>query len=132
MYKRVRKPLLDDIQKSISEIETSCEGDIEEEEKAGLRVLAYTLEEIYRCMDGSFDENERRYFYAPFLLTDDVMLDETCIPDLDYHGSSLIAIYPANRILAHLKNVAGIVPDYEQRLRDILCILLISRLLTRC
>lgn len=119
-YKRVRKPLLDDIQKSISEIETSCEGDIEEEEKAGLRVLAYTLEEIYRCMDGSFDENERRYFYAPFLLTDDVMLDETGIPDLDYHGSSLIAIYPANRILAHLKNVAGIVPDYEQRLRDIL------------
>ena len=119
-YKRQRKPLLDDIKKSIDEIETVCGDDIEEDEKAGLRVLIYTLGEIFRCLNASFDENERRYFYAPFLLTDDIMLDEYFIPDLDVHGASLAVLNPANRILAHLKKMESIDRDYGQRLTDIL------------
>ena len=119
-YKRQRKPLLDDIKKSIAEVEAVCSEDIEEDEKAGLSVLVYTLDEVSRCLDASFDENERRYFYAPFLLTDDIMLDESFFPDLDDHGASLAAIYPANRILAHLKKMAGVEHDYEKRLKDIL------------
>lgn len=119
-YKRQRKPLLEDIKKSIDEIKAVCMDDIEEDEKAGLQVLIYTLDEFFRCLDASFDESERRYFYAPFLLTDNIMLDEAFFPDLDDHGASLSAIHPANRILVHLQKMEGYGHDYEQRLKDIL------------
>ena len=119
-YKRQRTPILDDITKAIAEIESVCSDDIEEDEMAGLRVLNYTLDEIRRCMDGSFDEKERMYFYTPFLLTDDIMLDDSFFPDLDYHGASLAVIYPAHRIFVHLKKMDGVKRDYAQRLKDIL------------
>jgi len=119
-YKRQRKPLLEDIKKSIDEIKAVCNDDIGEDEKAGLQILINTLDEIFRCLDASFDESERRYFYSPFLLTDDIMLDETFFPDLDDHGASLSAINPANRILVHLQKMESTGHDYEQRLKDIL------------
>ena len=119
-YRKKLGPLLSDLNKSIEDIEIFCTDEISADERAGLRVLLSSLKEIRKCIDGSFDENERKYFYAPFLLTDDVILDESFFPDFDIHGADLKVISPTYRVLEHVrkKNETGI--NYKDRLNNIL------------
>lgn len=119
-YRKKRGPLLLELDKSIEEIDSICLEEISDDEKAGLRVLRSSLKEIRRCIDGSFDEAERKYYYAPFLLTDDIMLDESFFPDLDIHGADLKVIYPSYRILEHIRKKNEESKNYEDRLNIIL------------
>lgn len=101
-YKKVRKSLIEDIDDALESI---CKDltyeEVSEEEKAGLEVIRYTLDEIGRCIKGSYDECQKRYFYAPFLLTEDVLLDESFCPDLDVRSSEMAELQPNYRILEH-------------------------------
>lgn len=120
-YKKVRKLLIDNITSTISDMETvSSDEAAEIQEKAGLRVLIYTLKEIFRCLTGEYDESIKKYFYTPFLLTEDVMLDEDYLPDLDMHSSTISTLWPTVRILDHVANLQSGERTYERRLTEIL------------
>lgn len=120
-YKKVRKPLTDNIATVISDMESVCAKESAgNNEKAGLRILIYTLREIQDCLTGTYDEAARRYFYVPFLLTDDVMLDEDYLPDLDMHSSTMSSLYPMVRIQEHMEKIQTANPTYETRLTEIL------------
>lgn len=119
-YNKNRSSLLLNLENAILDIEAVCEADITEDEKAGLNVLIYTLREVQKCIDGTFDENERRYFYAPFLLTEDIMLDENFYPDFDIHNSSLTSLDPTFRILEHVRKQKELKRGYADRLSEIL------------
>ena len=119
-YRRKRGPLLENLKKAIEEIDGVCSEEISEDERAGLQVLESTLDTVRRCIDGTYEEYERRYFYSPFLVTDDVMLDENFYPDLEVHGSDLTTISPAYRIHEHLKKLESGSYSYAERLREIL------------
>ena len=120
-YKKVRKPLIDNITSVISDMETvSSDEAAENPEKAGLHVLIYTLKEILSCLTGEYDESVKKYFYAPFLLTDDVMLDEDYLPDLDMHSSTMSTLWPTVRILEHVAKLRSREHTYEHRLTEIL------------
>ncbi|MCD8120268.1 MAG: hypothetical protein LUE29_12480 [Lachnospiraceae bacterium] len=91
-----------------------------EKREAGARVLAFALQEILACVDGSFAEDNRKYFYLPFLLTEDVLLDEDYFPDLDMHSSSMRSLAPLVRILRHAQEMEREQPTYRERLNSIL------------
>lgn len=117
-YKKVRKNILTDIAEAVKDISENVNDDnITDDEKAGLEAIIYALTDILHCIDGSYEENERKYFYSPFLFTDDVLLDESFCPDLEVHGSEISELQPEYRILEHAsKNLE----DSELRLKTIL------------
>lgn len=68
-YKKIRRPLLDDITDALTAIENAEEkANKSETELAGLEVIRYALDEIKRCIDGTYGEHERRYFYVPRII----------------------------------------------------------------
>lgn len=120
-YKKLHNNMLNNISEAIAALA------IEEQDSnnskalvAGMRVLEYTLSEIKSCLDGTFDEQSRKYFYKDFLLTDNVMLDDLFIPDMDIHTSSLEALSVQERIKKHLSQIKGETPSFEKRLSEIL------------
>lgn len=120
-YKRVRKPLMDNLEAAIAEIKAVCGDDTTaNRERAGYQVLLYTLKEILDCVNGSYVEDSRKYFYVPFLLTDDVMLDENYMPDLEVHSSTMQSLDPMIRILDHVDKIQKKRTDFEKRLTEIL------------
>jgi len=118
-YKRKYTPLLSELDKAAEEIDAACKNDTSIDEKAGLHVLHNTVNEIRKCMDGSYDEKNRKYFYAPFLLTDDVILDGDFLPDLNTHGAEIDTLYPTYRILEHVRTIDE-NNDYDARLKYIM------------
>lgn len=120
-YVKVRQTLIDNIKTALVELrKTSDEDSTSEIEHAGLEVLNYTLNEILGCINGTFIEESRKYFYVPFLLTDDLMLNEEYIPDLKMHSSTLNELSPIYRILEHVQKAQKGLPKYDARLKEIL------------
>lgn len=120
-YKKVRKPLIDNITSVLADMEAISSDEVAEiPEKAGLQVLIYTLKEIRSCLTGEYDETAKKYFYMPFLLTDDIMLDEDYLPDLDMHSSTMSTLWPTVRILEHVANIRSGEHTFKHRLIEIL------------
>lgn len=117
-YKKIRKSLLDDIDEALTAIEVDIDSDVvEAEDRAGLKVIYLVLDEINRCVNGTFDEKERRYFYIPFLFTNDVLLDANYCPDLEDYSTDINELKVDYRILQHANSKAM---SPEDSLNDIL------------
>lgn len=87
---------------------------------AGLAVIYSALEDISECLDGSYMDGSRRFYYAPFLLTSDVMLDRDFLPDLERHSITLESLQPYQRILDHAGSLASEKREYLARLDEII------------
>ena len=120
-YKRVKKPLMDNLNSALNDM-TQTLGELpkDSEESAGITVLFNTVTDLFSCLDGSYNENCRKYFYLPFLLTPDIVLTEELLPDLDVHSSVLPAMLPSNRIIQHCNSMASSEISYLDRLSSIL------------
>ena len=70
-----------------------------------------------RCIEGTYEEYEKRFFYAPFLFTDDVLLDENFCPDLEVRSAEVKELLPEYRILEHTKKFRV---EPIERLKEIL------------
>lgn len=123
-YKKVKKKVQDNIETAIKSIETKVSKNPNlRDELACMRVLEYTLKEIAAALDGTFDEGTKQFFYADFLLTDEIMLDERYMPDFDVHSSNIETLSAQNRILAHidkLKRKKEKGANFEKQLQDIM------------
>lgn len=120
-YMKAKKGLLENLHDAHKRITSDLSNTPENsEERAGLTVLALALTDLLNCLNGSFEENSRRYYYAPFLLTQDVVLGEDFMPDFDVHSSALAVLQPEQRILAHVNCLNASPKDYLERLHEIL------------
>ena len=120
-YERLQKPLRENISAAIAELKEGISASASHMERvAGLNVILTTLQEILQCMDGTIDEHAWKYFYAEFLLTDDIMLDENFLPDLNTHSSEMKSMQPANRIISHVRKISRHKATYRERLSEIL------------
>lgn len=120
-YQKLKDPLLQNISEALDELGKASQGtDAGQEWRAGLSVLEQTLREIKACIEGTFSEHDRRYFYADFLLTDEVMLSDNFMPDLELHGASLKLLNPCSRILRHVRRAEEEQPTFRTRLDEIL------------
>lgn len=120
-YKKLRNSLLANLSCAIES--TVCEEKKEvytKSQVAGMKVLENTLVELKACIEGTYDESARKYFYKNFLLTDYVMLDEKYLPDVDTPSSALDALSMQTRIKKHLSEVKKNHPTFETHLTEIL------------
>jgi len=102
VYKKIRKPLMTDIQEAIQSIHAELSDEKNAiDRRAGLEVIRFTLGEVLRCIEGTYEEVERKFFYAPFLFTDDVLLDESFCPDLELRSVDVSKLLPETRIIEH-------------------------------
>lgn len=103
-YKKIRKPLLADIEDAMNAITKDIESKSFEEDKlAGLEAIRSSLDELSRCINGTYEEYEHRFFYTPFLMTDHILLDDNFCPDLDTRLSGIKELQPEYRILEFAK-----------------------------
>lgn len=120
-YKKLRKGLLENLSESLADLESDVQDEaVSSRESAGIKILLYTLQEIKDCVDGTFAEESRHYFYVPFLQTDDIMLDENYLPDLDMHSSAIPSLFPVSRIMDHVQKAKNGLPGFDSRLTEIL------------
>lgn len=121
-YKVIRKTLIENLEKAIHDMAEVCNAKdlVTPDEMAGLRILINTMQELLDCVSGTYIESSRKYFYIPFLLTDEVMLDESYLPDMEMHSSTMTPLMPAGRILEHVKNVELLQTSFNDRLTAIL------------
>lgn len=120
-FERLRKPLMENLSAAMEELKRGMSASASDVEKvSGLQVIFKTIQEIQSCMEGTMDEHAWKYFYAEFLLTDDIMLDENFLPDLDMHSSELKILQPTNRIRSHVRKLSKGEMTYRKRLDEIL------------
>ena len=82
-YVKVRSSVLTHLIESAAYFRELLEttGQCSMEQRAGIKVLLYTLNELQERLDGSYDESSSKYFYIDFLRSDSVLLDDTYRPD---------------------------------------------------
>ncbi len=119
-YKKIKKKLIENIVTALDSIDADlAKGSSDKENTACLQVLGYTLRELLSCLDGTFNEGEKQYFYADFLRTDEIMLDERYMPDFDVHSSDIEELLPKNRIYQHIRLLKEKAVSFEEHLQDI-------------
>lgn len=119
-YNRIRASLFENLCEAAASIEADRQTADADAFAAGLAVLANTIEELKSCMDGSFLEAARKYFYMPFLLTDDVVLGEDFLPDYEARLEMLPSLRLERRVLKHVSALEQHTGSYENRLSEIL------------
>ena len=77
-YKRKKDSLIKDISDAITIVLDGEEDSLED--TAGKKVLLHTLYGLISRLDGSYDEDTKKYFYLDFLRSDKVLLDERFLP----------------------------------------------------
>lgn len=118
-YRKALNPLVENLTSAIADIGNAMQSGMPSNESAGLSVLLDTLRHIEACINGSYSENEHRYFYAPLLLTDDVPLNEDFCLDMELPTSDLQALQSTTRVLEHSRKLRERDVTYEERLRYI-------------
>ena len=119
-YSRIRAGLFENLcEAGVKIADDRKETDIDAD-AAGFAVLADTIDELKSCMDGSFLETTRKYFYAPFLLTGDVVLGEDFLPDYEARLEMLPTLRLEQRVLDHVSALERHTCSYESRLYEIL------------
>ncbi len=117
-YKKIRKNLLNEISDALSELSNDMNDvGVTNEEKAGISAICYALNDVLHCIEGTYEESEKKYFYAPFLFTEDVLLDESFCPDFELFGAEIVELQPENRIIEHANKQ---LQEPEIRLNEIL------------
>lgn len=112
-YRRIRDPLLQNLEQAIT-FEVAHPGE-SPENQAAQAVLLTTLEELQQRLDGTYEEENSRYFYLPFLQGDQVLLDEAYMPELqDVSGIPGLSIL--TRIQIHC---GAVLPSLEERFRQL-------------
>ena len=79
-YKRIRKELLSDVDKALKEL--SVQDDMSVREKADRRLISFALMEIREKVDGTYQEEKRKFFYLPFLRNEHVLMTENFMPEI--------------------------------------------------
>lgn len=117
-YQRIKNSILNNLQNVKAEMENTLSGTSASSDlNAGLCVVLKAITDIAELMTGVCDEKKHRYYYLPFLLTDDVMLDENFIPDLNDRNTEIEKLIIETRILTHASNVHATPVDYLECLK---------------
>ncbi|MDO4204212.1 MAG: hypothetical protein Q4D07_06950 [Selenomonadaceae bacterium] len=86
------------------------------EEVAGLAVINAALDDMKKRLNGTYSENDYRFFYANFLTSDKVMLDSRFLPVL-LNVDGIKKASAMSRIRSHSR--ISTAKSYEKRLEEV-------------
>lgn len=110
-YRKMHGRLLEQLEKAQESIQETALPAWERQ------VLSHTIGEIVRRLRGDYEEKEQRFFYADFLRTPYVLLDEDFLPRVTQPVGDLESFFPLRRIEQHF---AAEKPAFAVRLQEIL------------
>ncbi|AEC01176.1 hypothetical protein [Selenomonas sputigena] len=110
-YRKMHGRLLEQLEKAQESIQETALPAWERQ------VLSHTIGEIVRRLRGDYEEKEQRFFYADFLRTPYVLLDEDFLPRVTQPVGDLENFFPLRRIEQHF---AAEKPAFAVRLQEIL------------
>lgn len=113
-YATMKNVLCDNLKAAINDIDKKSTSS--SEEKAGAAILKYTLNELIARIEGTYDENEHKYYYIDFLRGNYVLLDDDYLPDMRGKFSDFEELSLSNRILKHSQSV---LMSFEEKLEHI-------------
>ena len=115
-YKQVRDGLIQNLQDAKVHFQNELLNITDVDEQAGCNILILTIDEMIRRLNGSYTDDEYKYYYIDFLRADLVLLDEDYLPVMDMNKISPEGLSTAERILDHSTMTLG---SFEERLEDI-------------
>ena len=110
-YRKMHGRLLEQLEKAQESVQETALPAWERQ------VISRTIGEIVRRLRGDYDEKEQRFFYADFLRTPYVLLDEDFLPRVTQPVGDLESFFPMRRIEQHF---AAEKPAFAVRLQEIL------------
>ena len=110
-YRKMHGRLLEQLEKAQESIQETALPAWERQ------VLSHTIGEIVRRLRGDYEEKEQRFFYADFLRTPYVLLDEDFLPRVTQPVGDLESFFPLRRIEQHF---AAKKTAFAVRLQEIL------------
>ena len=110
-YRKIHGRLLEQLEKAQESIQETTLPAWERQ------VLSHTIGEIVRRLRGDYDEKEQRFFYADFLRTPYVLLNEDFLPRVTQPVGNLESFFPLRRIEQHF---VAEKPAFAVRLQEIL------------
>ena len=110
-YRKMHGRLLEHLEKAQESVQETALPTWERQ------VLSHTIGEIVRRLRGDYEEKEQRFFYADFLRTPYVLLDEDFLPRVTQPVGDLESFFPLRRIEQHF---AAEKPAFAVRLQEIL------------
>ena len=116
LYKKNRNELLSDLKKTSDYLKNSLDNLAEESDKTGCIILTATVDELARRIEGSYSEEEYKYFYIDFLRSDKVLLNDEYIPVMDMTFTTPKGLGITDRIYNHYTMTLG---TFENRLEEI-------------
>ena len=115
-YERIRPSLTGLLEQVQEECVRMCgEKEADSQQEAGYFLLKTAAQDLCSRLDGSWNEELRRYLFADFLRSDWVMLDENLIPDI----SSTFCALPDFNILARIRHHVEERTTLEEHLKRI-------------
>ena len=116
-YEKAKKGLCEDLKKAFVELDNLINKESTKELRAGITIVKQTAAEIKACISGEYDENSHRFFYAPFLLSNEVCLTDEYLPDMDMHGATI----PELKLQSRIRRFASIDhrPLYIERIHQL-------------
>lgn len=116
IYKLEREELIQNLKDAKVHFQKELTNIVDIDEQAGCNILILTIDEMIRRLDGSYNDDEYKYYYIDFLRADLVLLDENYLPVMDMNKISPEGLSTAERILDHSTMTLG---SFEERLEDI-------------
>ncbi len=111
-YEARREYIIDNLDKLLE----MSENDLDKEFDWGIDSINAAADELLSKMEGTYDKSEKRYTYAEFLKSGDILLDDSYIPDISSTFSDLPDFNIFERIKAHAN---ADLPDWKYRVQQI-------------
>ena len=115
-YTGMKPELLDQLAAVSAFCREQMSGTDYPEEIVGLRLVSDTADELAKRLDGTWRFEQERFFYSDFLRSDNVMLDESFLPEQE---STFCALEDFNILARIRRHVEGEKVDFPQRLQQI-------------
>ena len=114
LYRSDRAALLETLSQATTEIDDLNTTFVDVHMKAGFVLLRDTIEELLDRISGTWSEEKYRYFFADFLRTDKILLNDDFLPDLTFSLCNMPTFNVLSRIKAHVEDDTADMIEYAK------------------
>ena len=113
LYRSLREEMLNSLTSAAQELE-DYEDNNDLMARSGILILKDLVKELTDRINGNWVDDSRKYYFADFLSTGYVLLDEEYLPDLTFTLCDLPTFNILNRIMAHAQTKAADIVSHAK------------------
>ena len=103
-FAKIEQQLIMDLNQLHSDLIKNI-NDSDDDEYTGICLLSDTVDELARKLTGNWSTDERKYYFADFLSSNNILLDENYLPDFSSTFYSLSSFNVYSRLCNHIESV---------------------------